>query len=120
MKRFILFSFLVVLFTTSLYASASEIELNGGPILPGPKPLSLIFLPVSASIDETQLSVYFELSVGDATITVYDESDQVIYQETVDTDSTPTVFISSSNWSAGNYSLTITYNTTRLRGDFQM
>jgi hypothetical protein len=42
----------------------------------------------SAILSDTQLDVYFEYSVGDVTITVYDAYNNVVYQETVDTDST--------------------------------
>jgi len=120
MKRLIFLSILVVS-AINIFAG-DPIDLTKYPIPPPhPIPNSLTQeLPVSATISDSQLSVYFETSVGDATITVYDESDQIIYQETVDTDSTSTVFISSSSWSAGNYSITITYGTTTLRGDFSI
>jgi folate-dependent tRNA-U54 methylase TrmFO/GidA len=75
---------------------------------------------VSATIDATELAVYFEESVGDATITVYDASSNVVYQEVVDTDASLEVFISSSTWLSGDYTLTITYGTTDLIGDFKI
>jgi hypothetical protein len=58
--------------------------------------------------------------VGVATITVCDESGQVIYKETLDTNTTSSVFVQSGDWNAGNYMLTITYGTTFLTGDFVM
>ena len=119
MKRLIFFSALFV-FTLRVFAVDTPIDITKNPP-PPPDPTSLTQeLPVSATISETQLSIYFEPTVGDATITVYDADNNVVYQETVDTDSTPNVFISSSSWSAGNYSVTITYGTTTLSGYFSM
>jgi hypothetical protein len=118
MKRSIVFSFLLVLLTSSIFASTTEINLFKDPILPGPKPLSLTYLPVSATISETELSVYFDSSVGDATVTVYDADNNAVSQETVDTDSTSEVFIATDAWTSGNYTIKITYQTTTLSGEF--
>ncbi len=120
MKRSIVFSFLFVLLTSSFFASATEINLLKGPILPGPKPLSFALSTVTAFISETELAVYFDSSVGNATITVYDANDNVISQETVDTDLTSEVFIAANAWTSGNYTLEITYGTTTLIGEFSV
>jgi hypothetical protein len=88
---------------------------------PPPPPLPNSFtqeLPVSATISETQLSVYFESSVGDATITVYDANDNVVSQETLDTYSTTEIIIATDTWASGNYTIKITYGTTALSGIF--
>ena len=77
-------------------------------------------LTASATIDATELDVYFEYGVGDATITVYDASNNVVYQEVVDTNSTSTVNIGLSGWSSGNYMITVTYGTTTQRGYFSI
>jgi hypothetical protein len=74
----------------------------------------------SATISDTELAIYFEYSVGDATITVYDAYNNVVYQETVDTDSTFATSIQVSNWSAGDYRITVTYGTTTQRGYFSL
>ena len=79
-----------------------------------------VMLPVSASIDDEHLALYFDWSVGNATITVYDASNNVIHRETVDTDYSLEVYISSSSWSSGSYYVTINYGTTNLIGDFEM
>jgi len=77
-------------------------------------------LTASATIDATELDVYFEYGVGDATITVYDASNNVVYQEVVDTDSTFAVSIGLSNWATGDYMITVTYGTTTQRGYFSI
>jgi hypothetical protein len=58
--------------------------------------------------------------VGDAVITVYDANNNVVYQETVDTDSTTEVFIPVTNRTAGDYVITVTYGTTTQRGYFSI
>ena len=117
MKRFILFAALS-LFLNNAFAG-NPIDLKKDPPPPPPYPTSFTEeLPVSASIDEMQLSVYFECSVGDATITVYDSTSQIVYQETVDTDSILDVFIDTNTWNNGNYTIKISYGTTHLIGEF--
>ena len=119
MKRLFLFAAFLVTFS-SLFAVNEPINLTKNPP-PPPGPVAPTQeLPVSASISETNLSVYFEPTVGDATITVYDANNSVVYQETIDTDSESSVFVSSSSWSTGSYSITISYGTTSLIGYFNM
>ena len=97
---------------------------KGDPIPPQPTQTDRVTIdteiPVSATIDATELSMYFEWSVGDATITVYDEYSNVVYQGVVDTDTDLSTSIPSGSWSAGSYTLTISYGTEYLIGDFQI
>jgi hypothetical protein len=74
----------------------------------------------SATISDTELAVYFDYAVGDATITVTDASNNVVAQETADTDASSAVSISVSNWSTGDYMITVTYETTTQRGYFSI
>jgi len=75
-------------------------------------------IPVTATVDNSNLAVYFEWAVGEATITVYDENRNVVYQGVANTDCDPDAFIPSDYWSAGNYAITIQYGITNLKGDF--
>jgi len=77
-------------------------------------------LSVSATINDTELAVYFESSVGVATIAVISDLTGTVYQDVVDTGSTSEIFIPAALWSSGNYRLTITYGTTTLRSEFIM
>lgn len=52
----------------------------------------------SATISDTELAVFFEWSVGNATITVVDESNNTVYMEVVDTNSTMAVYIPADTW----------------------
>lgn len=121
MKRTIisLFMFLCISFATK--TMASEIILTKSePIPPGPRPLSLVSYPVSASIEETSLFVYFDWSVGFSTITVYDSSNTAVYQTVVDTSSTLEVTIPVDYWDTDTYKLTVSYGATNLYGYFQI
>jgi hypothetical protein len=118
MKRLISFSILLVAFTCGLFAIPTQIDMTKLPEIKQPTPLSFTFIPVSASISETSLSVYFERLVGNAVITVYDANNTIVSQDTVDTYSTSELFISTDSWISGNYTLKITYGTTILSGTF--
>ena len=118
MKRLIVFSFLLAMLTCNVFASATQINLITNPTPPGPKPLSLTFLSVSATISESELSVYFDSPVSNAIITVYDAYDNIVSQETVDTYSTSEVFIATDSWTSGNYTIKVSYKTSTLSGVF--
>lgn len=86
-----------------------------------PVPFSFeIPIPVSATIDNDQLAIYFDECVGDVIITVYDANNNIVHQEAVNTDFTMEVRIPSFNWASGSYSVTISYGTIQLIGDFNM
>jgi Protein of unknown function (DUF3244). len=79
-----------------------------------------IMASATAELSATDLAVYFEWSVEDATITVYDESNNVVDQQVVDTNTTTEVYIPVDNWQSGTYMLTVKYGTTTQRGYFQL
>ncbi len=125
MKRCILFSFLLMLVANSIAATTSEIYLSYDPKFPGPKPsllrsLSFVGNPVTAAIDDADLSVYFEQSVATVTITVYDSFNQVVETMVVDTNMTSEVHIPAYLLDAGDYTLTVSYGTTIQKGVFQI
>jgi len=76
------------------------------------------FLSVLATINETELTVLFESTVGDATITVTSDSTGIVYQEVIDTNLDFETFIPVNLWIYGNYELTISYGRTKLKGEF--
>lgn len=95
---------------------------DGGEKTPPTQPNGVAIIPsASAILSDTELVVYFDYSVGDATITVYDTNNNVvIYEQTVDTGSTSEVCIPVDIWPAGEYRITVTYATTTQRGCFQL
>lgn len=118
MKRSILFSFSLLVLTSNIFALTTEINLTKLPEPKVPRPLSLTYLPISATISETELSVFFDSVVGLATIKVYDAYNNIISLEIVDSATTSEVFIAANTWASGNYTLEITYGTTILSGVF--
>jgi len=122
MKRSILCMILVALFSSGIaYATdTTPIIVTPPPPPPGPGPCRLICIPVTATINDSELAVYFELSIGEATVTVTDDSNNVVYMETIDTDSSSDMQIPVAGWANGNYNLTITYETNTLVGEFSL
>jgi len=120
MKRtFTLLSFLIFLVSVT-FANTIQIELFQNPTPPGPKPLSLNYYSLSATNDETGITVYFDWSVGNASITVYDEAYNIVHQEVVNTSSTTEVYINNTAWSSDDYTLKVSYGTTNLIGYFNI
>ncbi len=76
MKSTILFLISFFALSSGLFASQKQIDLSKLPDKPGPKPLSITYLPISATISETELAVYFNAVVGLATIKVYDANNK--------------------------------------------
>jgi len=120
MKSTILFLISFFALSSGLFASQKQIDLSKLPDKPGPKPLSITYLPISATISETELAVYFNAVVGLATIKVYDANNNIISLEIVDSATTSEVFIAANGWTSGDYTLEITYGTTALIGEFSI
>jgi hypothetical protein len=117
MKRlcFLLFTLCCVLF---VFANETPIDLTPTPT-PGPKPLSIVSLPVSATINEVQLAIYFDGSVGNATITVYDAFNQIVEQEILNTGNISEADFPIYLWDSGDYTLSISYGNKTISGEFR-
>ena len=76
--------------------------------------------PVSVSLDDTELGIFFNKSVGVAQVTIVDETGSVVYQEVIDSNSTTETYIEVGGFDSGSYSLQITYGSTKLVGTFQL
>ncbi len=120
MKRLTLFTLLLILFSNGITAATTEVYLYKDPQPPGPKPLSISYSYVSASVNESDLAIYFDWSVGNATITVYDANNQVVDQENVNTNNTNEILIPVTSWDSGAYTLTVTYGTITFRDTFEI
>jgi len=84
------------------------------------KPLSVEYVSASATISDIELAVYFDFSVGNAIISVYDLNNQLVFQEVVNTDFTVDKFIPVDAWQSGEYMLTVKYGNITQRGIFQI
>jgi len=77
-------------------------------------------IAVTADVSGSDLIVDFNSTVGTAFVSVVDQSGNVVYQTTVDSFSTSELVIPLDGLSSGNYSLKISYGSTKLIGDFQL
>ena len=75
---------------------------------------------VTATLNDPQLVVDFSSPVGVATISILDATGSVVYQESIDTYSTPESVIDVSIFDSGNYTLKITYGRTTQKGTFRL
>jgi len=115
------FILLGLLFLIQFSFATDPIPLPTDGRIPPPTPQRpTLMLPASASISDTELTIFFDWSVGNATITVYDSSNNVVYREVVDTYSTMEVYIPVDTWDSGKYTLTVVYGKTTQRGSFTL
>jgi hypothetical protein len=116
MKRlcFLFFTLCCVVF---VFANETPIDLEPTPT-PGPRPLSIVNLPVSATINEVQLAIYFDGSVVNATITVYNAFNQIVEQQVINTSDISEAYIPVYLWDSGDYTLSISYGNKTISGEF--
>ena len=81
---------------------------------------STSILPVSVSLDDTTLGIFFSKPVGIAQITIVDESGNIVYQAVANTNSSLESDIETGGFDSGNYTLKVSYGTTTLIGGFQL
>jgi hypothetical protein len=104
-----------------LFATDVIIRKDDDPsTIPATTHSSVMMIPVSATVDDATLAIFFDWSVGIATITVYDAQNQIVYQGITDTYSTIEEKISVDSWESGDYTIKIVYGTTHLIGVFQL
>jgi len=132
MKKFnsticILSLLLLCLFTPQLLMTSSagqDVLLhkdNSTPPQPGRNYAPSAFeTTTGVTLDDSVLTVDFGYPTGTVTVVVYDESNQIVFTETVDTLTTPTFSALTDNWDGGTYTITITCADTTLRGDFDL
>ena len=130
MKRFNFSTLLVVVFCLFANQVFSAIILKkddpGTGTIPGPAPTksftfkSTASIPVMADIIGSELIVDFTSAVGTASVSVVDETGNVVYQTVVDTYSASEVVIPVDELSSGKYALKVSYANTKLTGDFQL
>ena len=132
MKRIFLFSlFFCCLLSTSVFTAigetivnkncdtAKEIDLNGD--LPPDKQRSLSLVqPIQAFIINQSIEVDFNASVGAIDLSIYDESGNVVYQQTVNATAGQQLFIDISSFDAGGYTIAFVNAQMNLSGIFEI
>lgn len=76
--------------------------------------------PVTADIINGELGIFFDYPVGIAYVTITDGNGNVVALETVDTYTVYDLYIPINDLISGNYTLRISYGTTKLIGEFQL
>ena len=119
-----IFVMLICLFSVQT-VFAVDVPLKNGETGAGTMPSMLsrsksTITPVAVSLDDTELGIFFNKSVGVAQVTIVDETGNVVYQEVIDSNSTTETYIEVGGFDSGNYSLQITYGSTKLVGTFQL
>jgi len=79
-----------------------------------------VAIPVTASLNDTELGVFFSKYLGVAQVTIFDETGSIVYQEMIDTSSTPETYVEIGGFDSGNYTLKVTYNTISIVGAFEL
>lgn len=80
---------------------------------------SPIFIPITASHDAENLYLSSSISIGDATILVKDEQDNVVYEANASMPSNEEIVL-PLNIEKGRYTLEIAYGSICLSGDFEI
>ena len=118
---------LLCLFTPQLLmtSSASQDVLlhkdNSTPPQPGRSNAPSAFVTTTDfSIDDSGLTLNFGYPVGPVTVVVYDESNHIVFTETVDTLTTPSFSTPTDTWDEGNYTINVTCANITLYGDFNL
>lgn len=122
MKKIFVFTLLFFICVSMAKAGVTTVVplSDDDPDQKDPKPLSITYLPVTATFDDVELGIYFDYAVGYATIAVYDSADILVDVEIVDTYSTTETFINTAYYDSGDYKLKISYGSKNLIGYFNI
>jgi len=133
MKQVIIAVVSLFMFTGFNLANAEEINLsNAGSTVPPTRPrvtslmstysVSTVSVdPVSAFVENDELVIVFDFSVGTAQITVTEsETGNVVHYSTLDTSVNPETYIPVDMWESGKYKLKIEYGRVKLQGKFNL
>ena len=88
----------------------SDVDPGGGT----PPHKAPAFRPVSVSQDINELIVDFAQNIGTVTVSVEDESGNIMYETTVFATAGSSLTIDTTGWDSGNYVLTVTDSSGTL------
>ncbi len=81
---------------------------------------AVVIVPVSVDVSSSDISIFFSQPVGVATVTITDEFGNVVYDDAIDTEYDTEMYIPTDYFDGGTYTLTITYGTKILVGEFTL
>jgi len=90
------------------------------PITPPPPPprIQSFFHPVSINIIENTLEIHFNKAIGETEITIMNESGEIVYSASTDTDILSDFFISTVGLDSGIYTICFQSGDTILTQSF--
>jgi hypothetical protein len=106
MKKWVAMFFLAV--TTFLNVQSDTIPVKGDLPGGGPQKNPALTPPVEVYQDETGIELTFLCDLGKLNITVTDQINVEVYQQGVDAVEGSKLYIDTTEWSAGEYVLSIT------------
>ncbi len=75
-------------------------------------------IPVTMDVENGELAIFFKYSVGTAYITIEDANGVVVATDVLDTTVSTEFYIPLDELESGNYTLRVSYGTTKLIGEF--
>ena len=97
--------------------NADDIDFSG--TFPTGSTRSLI-TPIQAFVNDQTLEVDFNSTVGNVVVSIYDETGNVVYQQSVNGTAGQPLLIDVSSFDAGNYVIEIQNAQTDLFGSFEI
>jgi len=102
---------------TNIHAIDIPLDKSIPPTTPT-RPRAPILIPVTMDLSNTDLYLNFTSEVGIVNIIITDSNGSMIYQQSVDTNSTNELYIPIDSWETGDYNIEITYGSITLVGIF--
>ena len=103
---------------------AVDVPLKKDPIGTGTmrmtRSVSTISTSVTADLDGSDLTINFNPSIGIAYVSIEDSTGNPVYQTAIDTSETPELLIGLGSLNSDEYTLVISYGTTKLTGTFTL
>jgi len=118
MKHLNLFILLLCLLISSKTFS-NEICIS--PTIPPTTPRSQsLTIPISITVNNTDLAIHFNKPIGKTTLTITNEAGEIVYQGTTDTNTSLDFYIPTDTLDSGNYTITFDYGSNPLTETFEL
>jgi len=119
MKK-IFYSIVFLLALVSGTATAEQIDISKIQNSGMSRPKVRAYVPMTASIENSVVTVDFQYSVGVATISICDSDGNVVFSNLYDTDSSLEAVIPLDALESGTYTIYISYGSSTFNGLFDI